>query len=384
MPAPGKSTAVVIVGAGAAGLSAAGALKKRGIDSVLLDKDDRVGGTWARRYDRLHLHTIRPFSGLAHYPIPRRYPRYLARDQFVEYLNDYARHFGLNIVTGCTVRRISQEPSSGKWKVETSAGEWNSDVVIIASGQYSEPIAPTWPGYDSFRGMLIHSSAYQTPTPFAGKRVLVVGAGNSGTEIAVDLAEHGAASVALSIRTTPPILPRDPFGMPLHRTGLMLSFLPSFVADFFAGMTARLTVGDLTRHGMQRPEWKPYATKRVPVIDVGFVKALKRRAVSVRPAVERLTTDSVVFADGKTEQFDAIVAATGFRTGLDRILADRDLLDERAEPVDTSGAPASRPGIYFIGYLHSLRGHIFDSMLASRRLSKHVSEYLRGRIARSA
>ena len=379
-----NTASVVIVGAGASGLSAGGALKQRGIDAVLLDKDDRIGGTWARRYDRLHLHTVRFFSGLAHFPIPRRFPRYLARDQYVEYLNDYARHFDLKVVTGCTVSRISRQPSSGKWMLETSNGDWLCDVVVIASGQYSHPIPPTWPGHENFRGTLLHSSDYTSPTPFAGKRVLVVGAGNSGTEIAADLAEHGAASVALAIRTTPPILPRDPFGMPLQRTGIMLSFLPTFVADFFAAMTAKLTVGDLTRHGMQRPAWKPYATKRVPVIDVGFLEALKRRKVTVRPAVERLTADSVVFADGTTEQFDAIIAATGYRTGLERLLSDSDLLDQSSEPVATSGEPASRPGIFFIGFLHSLRGHLFESSLASRRLARHVDEYLRGRAQRSA
>ena len=369
---------VIVVGAGAAGLSTAGALKRRGIEAVVLDKDERIGGTWARRYDRLHLHTIRFLSGLAHRAIPRRYPKYLARDQYVEYLNDYARHFDLDVITGCTVKHIRQLPS-GKWSVETSKGDWTADVVVVSTGQYSVPIPPRWPGWDTFRGTLMHSSDYTSSAPFTGKRVLVVGSGNSGTEIAADLAEHGAASVDVSVRTTPPILPRDPFGMPLQRTGLMLSFLPAFVADFFAAMTARLTVGDLTRHGLGRAEWKPYATQRVPVIDVGFVKALKRGALKVRPAVEKLTSDGAIFADGSRGSYDTIIAATGFRTGLDDILGPRDLLDDAGEPRGRSGDPTAHPGIYFVGYLHNLRGHLLDSRLASQRLAKHVSEYLRSR-----
>ena len=99
-------SSVVVVGGGAAGLSAAAALARQGIDAVVLEQDAAVGETWARRYDRLHLHTIRQFSGLAHFPIPRRYPRYLSRDDVVAYLNEYARHFGLRIVTGTTVREI--------------------------------------------------------------------------------------------------------------------------------------------------------------------------------------------------------------------------------------------------------------------------------------
>jgi putative flavoprotein involved in K+ transport len=369
---------VIVVGAGAAGLSTAGALKKRGVDAVVLDKDDRIGGTWARRYDRLHLHTIRFLSGLAHRGIPRRYPRYLARDQYVEYLNDYARHFNFDVITGCTVNRIERLPS-GKWLVKTSKGDWTTDVVVVASGQYSVPIPPRWPGWDAFRGTLMHSSSYTSSAPFAGKRVLVVGSGNSGTEIAADLAEHGAASVEVSIRTTPPILPRDPFGMPLHRTGIMLSFLPTRVADFFAAVTARLTVGDLTQHGLGRAEWKPYSSHRVPVIDVGFVKALKRGALKVRPAVVKLTTDGAGFADGSTGSYDAIIAATGFRTGLDEIIGPCDLLDEAGEPKGRSGDATAHAGIYFVGYLHNLRGHLFDSNVASRRLARNVGIYLRER-----
>jgi putative flavoprotein involved in K+ transport len=97
---------VVVVGGGASGLSAAGALARRGIDAVVLEGDAELGGTWARRYDRLHLHTVRRFSGLAHFPIPRRYPTYLSRDDFVAYLNEYARHFELRVVTGANVQRI--------------------------------------------------------------------------------------------------------------------------------------------------------------------------------------------------------------------------------------------------------------------------------------
>jgi putative flavoprotein involved in K+ transport len=132
---------VIVVGGGASGLSAAAALARRGIASVILEQDAAVGGTWARRYDRLHLHTMREFSGLAHFPIPRRYPRYLSRTQFVEYLNDYARHFGLNVVTHAAVSRIGFR--DGAWQIEMSADSrpsrarapgYASRAVVIATG----------------------------------------------------------------------------------------------------------------------------------------------------------------------------------------------------------------------------------------------------------
>src|SRR5207342_223570 len=122
---------VIIVGGGAAGLSAAAALARRGIDAVVLEQDAQLGGTWARRYDRLHLHTVRRFSGLAHFPIPRRYPTYLSRDDLVTYLYEYARHFGLQVVTGTTVRRVRSRGAGGDgWTVETAGGEtWHGRVA---------------------------------------------------------------------------------------------------------------------------------------------------------------------------------------------------------------------------------------------------------------
>ena len=368
---------VIVAGAGASGLSAAGALRQRGIEAVLLDQDDAIGGSWARRYDRLHLHTMRRFSGLAHFPIPRRYPQYLARDEFVAYLREYVRHFALDVVTGSRIHGISRSLGDpARWTVSTSAGDWTGDAVVVATGQYIEPVMPAWPGRELYRGSLTHSSVYAEPSPFAGKRVLVVGAGNSGSEIATDIAEHGAASVTVSIRTAPPVIGRDPFGMPLQRTGLLLSFLPAVVADCFARLTSRITIGDLTRYGMPKAQWMPYSAKSVPLIDVGFVRALKRGILRVKPALVSLTAAGGTFADGSSEPYDAIIAATGFATGLHRILDVPGVLDGAGEPVARSGDPTAEPGLFFIGFTHSLRGHIFEANLASRRLAGNVSRYL--------
>ena len=124
----------------------------------MLEQDAAVGGTWARRYDRLHLHTIRQFSGLAHFPIPSRYPRYLSRDEFVEYLREYARHFALRVVGGTSVRRIRpSETGRGGWTVETGGEAWHGRAVVIATGQYRRPFIPPWPGRETYSGRLAHS-----------------------------------------------------------------------------------------------------------------------------------------------------------------------------------------------------------------------------------
>jgi putative flavoprotein involved in K+ transport len=369
---------VVVIGGGAAGLSTAGALSRRGIDAVVLEQDAELGGTWARRYDRLHLHTVRRYSGLAHFPIPHRYPTYLSRDDVVAYLNEYAAHFSLRVVTGATVQKIrSPDAAPVRWTVQTAGGEvWCGRAAVIATGQYRQPIVPPWTGREAYAGRLSHSVAYANAVPYAGQRVLVVGAGNSGAEIATDLIDHGAASVAISIRTPPPVVPRDPFGMPVQRSSMLLSALPPAIADRLGWASARFVLGDLTRYGMPKGDFAPYSRRRVPLIDVGFVDALKRGRVAVKPAVERLTETGAVFADGTDGQFDAIIAATGFTTGLESLIDAPGAIDEAGEPLGASGEPTAHPGLYFVGFTHSLRGHLFEANRASRRLARHVARYL--------
>jgi putative flavoprotein involved in K+ transport len=368
---------VIVVGGGASGLSAAAALARRGIDVAVLEQDPEVGGTWARRYDRLHLHTVRRFSGLAHFPIPSRYPKYLSRDDVVAYLKEYACHFGLRVVHSTSVRAVRpRHTSPDGWTVETAGDGWRGCVAVIATGQYRQPILPPWPGRETYAGRLAHSVTYANAAPYIGQRVLVVGAGNSGAEIATDLIDNGAAYVAVSVRTPPPVVPRDPFGLPVQRTSILLSALPPAIANRLGQATARLALGDLTRYGMPKGEFAPYSTRRIPLIDVGFVAALKRGVVKVRPAVERLTQSGAVFADGTTEPFDAIIAATGFTAGLESLIDVPGVLDDLGEPLGTPGEPTTQPGLYFVGFTHSLRGHLFETNRASRRLARNVGRYL--------
>ena len=371
-----REATVVVVGAGAAGLSAAAALKRKGIDAVVLEQDARIGGTWSRRYDRLHLHTVRGFSGLAHFPIPRRYPKYLSRDEFVTYLGEYTNHFDLKVFTDCEVGKIRPDKGAPGWTISTNRGDWRARAVVVATGQYRMPTIPPWPGRESFRGVLSHSVNYRNASPYVGKRVLVVGAGNSGAEIATDVAENGATFVALSIRTPPAVVPRDPFGMPVQRTGIMLSALPARVADRIGRLTARLVLGDLTRYNIPVPSWGPFSAQRIPLIDVGFVNAVKRGMVHIRPALESVTESEAVYVDGKREPFDAIIAATGFSPGLGDLLDAENVLDESGEPRAQSGSPTAQPGLYFVGFVHSLRGHLFEANRASKRLARNVGEYL--------
>jgi cation diffusion facilitator CzcD-associated flavoprotein CzcO len=368
---------ILIVGGGAAGLSTAGALKRRGLAAIVIDRNARVGDVWAQRYDRLRLHTI--YSDIAHYPLPQHYPKYPTKDQYAEYLREYVRRFELDVVAGCAVRKVTRADDGALpgWLIVSDCGDWRARVLVLATGQYGTPVVPNWLGRAEFAGELIHSAAYRNAQPYAGKRVLVIGIGNSGAEIAADLAEQGAAFVAISIRTQAPIVARDAFGMPVQRSSLLLTRLPPRMADVVARTVTRLAVGDLTRHGLWPPAWWPYSAQHVPVIDAGFLRQLKRGCIAARPNIVRFTSSGVVFDNGCTEDFDAVIAATGYRCGLPELLDLPGALDQNGEPAFPSGQPTIYPGLYFMGYTHSLRGHLYEANHDSRRLAKLIEASLR-------
>ena len=374
---PPTETRVAIVGAGAAGLSAGAALKHVGLEPVLFDKDEQVGGTWARRYDRLHLHTVRRFSGLAHYPIPRTYPGYVPKDMFAAYLQEYADHFGLDVRLGRRVSRV--RPENGRWLIETDGGNWLANVVVIATGHYNEQKVPDWEGVETFSRRVVHSADYRSGDDFRGERVLVVGIGNSGAEIAADLAEQGASFVAISVRTPPPIIPRDLFGVvPVQLLGLAFTPVPApRLLDRVGAGLRRLGTGDLRKYGLAKAEWGPFTARRPAVIDVGFLHELKGGRVHVRPNVGRFTENSVVFVDGREEDFDAVVAATGFSSKLAELLDVPGALSESGRPRFRSGRPTDFSGLYFVGFDETTRGVLYEANRDSRRLAPAIAEYLR-------
>src|SRR5262249_36470269 len=178
-------TEVVIIGAGAAGLATAACLARLGVQSIVLEASNEVGHAWASSYDALHLHTVRRYSGLPLQPMPRSYPRYASRDQVVAYLHDYAAQQHIAVMTNQTVRNVT--PTATGWRVTTDADAFTCPIVVAASGVAANPYLPRYPEMETYTGVLLHSCAYRNARPFVGRRVLVVGAGNSGAEIALDL-----------------------------------------------------------------------------------------------------------------------------------------------------------------------------------------------------
>ncbi|MGH7677135.1 MAG: flavin-containing monooxygenase [Gemmatimonadaceae bacterium] len=372
---PGDATTsradVLIVGAGASGLAVAAELSRRGVTPTLLDQDREVGGTWAGRYERLHLHTVRRYSGLPHYPLPRSLPRYVPTADYARYLDQYARRFGLDVRLRQKVRRVRRD--GGEWIVDTNDTQWRAPAVVIAMGRHNEPRLPAWPGVSDFRGKLLHSHEYKSGRAFAGRRALVVGIGNSGAEIAADLVECGASSVAIAVRTPPPITSREIAGIPVQLFGIALAGLPPRFVDRLGVLLRRVGTGDLTKYGLGAEQWGPFTARRPPVIDVGFLGHLRAGRIQVRPDVARFVPEGVMFSDGIQLDCDVVVAATGYTTGLPAILAGIDALDERGYP----RLDASHSDLWFAGYSESPRGQLYESNRAARGIARAIAGALR-------
>ncbi len=362
---------VVVVGGGPAGLATAALLRREGVEAVVLEAGAGVGAAWRGRYDRLRLHTPRLLSGLPAQRIPRRYGRWVARDSVVRYLEEYAREQAVALRPATRAQRV--DPAGGVWLVTTTRGPFRARHVVVATGYCNVPWLPDWPGRERYRGRVLHSSEYRGAAPFRGRDVLVVGCGNSGAEIAVDLAEGGASRVRIAIRTPPQIVKRAPFGVPAQLHGIVLERLPAAAAAAVERTARRLTIPDLSAYGLPRPAESLRAqfarTGTIPILDVGFVDAVRHGRVEVVASVEGLDGGDVVLADGHRIAPEVVIAATGFRPGLEPLVGHLGVLDARGLP--RSDEP--EPGLHFVGFRATLGGMLRQIGIEARLLAKAIS-----------
>ncbi len=350
-----------IVGAGPAGLAAAAMLGRAGLRAVVLERSGRVGQRWRERRDHLRLNSVRWMSALPGYPIERRLGRWVGRDDYVAYLERYAERFEIDVRGDTSVDRIDRDGDREGWWLHTSAGELRAQIVVVATGWDNVPNVPSWPGAHDFPGELLHASAYRRPGPFRGREVLVVGLGSSGAEIAVDLLEGGARGVSVACRTAPNIFPRQWLGFPISAAALLETGerrrgrVPAEVGDASGRFLQRLINGPRSSYGLDPAPYGIATTRRTrartPVIVDGVIDALRDGRIEVRPELVRFDGADVVFGDGGRARPDAVIAATGYRHGLEDLVGHLGVLD-------ADGAPASRgpetspnaPGLHFIGY----------------------------------
>ena len=367
-----ESVPVIIIGAGPAGLAMGACLRQRGIKALIFEAGDAPGYTWRRLYERLHLHTVKALSGLPGLPMPRQFPRYPSRAQVVEYLAAYAKHFDLTIETGCPVTRAA--PEADGWRVTTAKGDYHARVLVSATGIFSHPALITYPGMDDFKGQALLASAYWDAAPFAGQRVLVVGAGNTGAEIAVDLAEHGVQAT-IAIRAGANVVPRDLLGVPIQRWAFVIAALPRSITDKIAPVLLRRSEQRQMRAGLPRPTQGVLDRKGIPIIGLELLQHTQQGKVAVAGAIERFTQTGVLFADGQERPFDSVILATGYRPALDYL--------EGAVPLDGEGFPrmdglraADAPDLYFIGMIYNIRGTLYNIAREAPIIAEQIAQRL--------
>ncbi|MDQ0950546.1 putative flavoprotein involved in K+ transport [Streptomyces phaeochromogenes] len=369
---------VYVIGGGPGGLAAAHALRAQGVRAVVLEKSDRVGASWRRHYDRLRLHTTRRLSGLPGLPMPRSFGRWVSRDNVVRYLEKYAEYHELEIVTGVEVSRVEPSADGSGWLLHATGGrELTGSAVVVATGYNHTPHVPDWPGRDAFKGELLHAGEYRNPAPYTGRDVLVVGVGNTGAEIAVDLVEGGASRVRLSVRTAPHIVRRSTAGWAAQFTGILCRRLPVGLVDRMAGPLAKVSVPDLSAQGLPRPDTGLYSRVNegaIPVQDVGLIDAVRKGRVEVVPAVDAFEDGKVVLANGDRIGPDAVIAATGYRRSLEGMVGHLDVLDGRGRPiVHGPHTPKNAPGLYFTGFTNPISGMFRELSMDAEKIARTIT-----------
>jgi cation diffusion facilitator CzcD-associated flavoprotein CzcO len=367
----------IVVGAGPAGLACAATMGAKGLKVAVLEKAHYVGSVWRRHYDRLHLHTDRKHSSLPGLDMPRTYPLYPSRLQVLEYLENYASRFSIEPVFGTAVTSLRRK--EGQWCADTAGGVVTAPLAIVATGLASAPYRPSWPGMETYKGSLTHSSDYRNPQSYAGKRVLVVGFGNSGGEIGLDLAQAGV-DVALAVRGPVQILPRDLLGLPILTWAILYQGLPARLVDFINAPILRLALGPMERLGLRRAAKGPLQMVRedgrVPLIDVGTLAGIRDGSIKLRGGIDRFTGEGVVFDDGTSENFHGLILATGFRPDLRPLIPDaKSVFDERGMPLRTGGTTAEA-GLYFCGQTISATGQLREIGIEARRIANLAHGYL--------
>ncbi|KAF8701642.1 hypothetical protein HU200_033481 [Digitaria exilis] len=345
-----EEVVVLIVGAGPAGLATAACLARRSIPYLLVERDGCSASLWRHRaYDRLKLHLAKEFCALPYMPYPEDTPTYVPKKVFVDYLDAYAEHFGIQPRYHTSVESAEYDEGEGRWVVatrDTAAGteiRYAARFLVVATGENGVGWIPEIPGLDSFPGEVLHSSTYMSGGRHAGKRVLVVGSGNSGMEIAYDLACHGA-DASIVVRSPIHILTKE-----LIRFGMTLvQHVPVAIVDSLIVTVANFIFGDLSRYGIVRPKPGPLRQKsktgRSSVIDVGTVGLIKKGIIKVFQEVTNVIGKKVEFKGGEERYFDTIVFATGYKTTVNLWLKDG--LPEKDYPNHWKGDN----GLYCVGF----------------------------------
>lgn len=335
---------VVVVGAGATGVGVATMLRRAGVHVVVLEQGDRPGSRWLGRYDRLRLHTARRFSHVAGARLRPR-DRFVPARVYADHVDAAARAADLDV--RCGVRVVAVEPAVDGVRVRVASGDpLRAAHVVLATGQNDLPVEPALPGRASSSVRVQHADTYRDAAPFVGRHVLVVGAGNTGSELAQDVAEHGAASVALAVRSVPRFVPRTVGPIPGHAIGILLHrVFGERGMQRIVALLGRARGRMLARYGLYPPSRG--TDDAVPTFDHGIVRCVATGMVALAPALVDVQGDAAVFADGSRLEVDDVLLATGYRPAVEQLLPPdlRSHAGDLSDPTALSGA-----GIWFVGF----------------------------------
>lgn len=368
---------VIVIGAGGAGLTAAYALIKAGIPVMVLEKEARLAEPWHRRHPQLHLNTHRDLSALPGVSFPAGTLAFPHRSAVIRHLNEFSARHRLPVEFGVAVKDITFE-GGDHWVVRTNAGPQLARHVVIATGRDRQPFIPVWKGMKTFAGRIIHSAEFGDASTYAGKKVLVVGAGNSGFDALNHLAGADTGQIWLSARHGPALLPKRIGQIAVHRFSPMLARLPFRLADAVMAATQRLVFGDLAAFGL--PPTPSGGASRLAsdytaiATDDGAVDAIKDGRIIVLPTVQEFTRDTVIFDNGVTIQPDIVIAATGYRTGLEAMLGKLGVLDEKGVPLfNGADHDPKLPGLWFTGMRPSIRGCFANARIQAKAIAARIA-----------
>ncbi|MEP6712580.1 MAG: NAD(P)/FAD-dependent oxidoreductase [Ferruginibacter sp.] len=370
-----QQTNTLIIGASISGLATAACLRKKGIEFIIIEREEDVGAPWRKHYDRLHLHTNKSVSNLPYKKFDKKTGRYPSRINVIEYLDSYRKEFQVNPIFGTKATSVKKEVDH--WMTETNKGTIKSNYVIAATGPFSLPKIISIKGMQAFPGKILHSCDYKTGSDFRGQKVLVIGFGNSACEIAIDLYEHGAIP-SMSVRSPVNVVPRDLLGIPILKISLLMSRLPTAVADAINAPVVRLMFGDILKLGLRK---KPYGAftqikkeHTIPVLDIGTIKHIRKGHISIYGGIDHIEGNSVQFADGRKEPFDAIVAAIGYYPNHSSFIdVDQNRFEDLKVPVGRQKY-FGKDGLYFCGFWIGPTGQIREIASDAKKIAKDIAK----------
>lgn len=369
---------VVIIGAGPAGLAVARQLEHRhAVRSLVVDSAAAPADSWRSRYDDFRLNTSGFLSHLPGQRISLSAGRWPSKEDMVRYFDSYVRRQNITLALNCEVKRA--ERKAEVWELNTSSGRIRAPSVVLATGRYRTPAIPAWPGLAQFTGEILHSGDFGNAWRFGGQDVLVVGAGNSAADIAVQLAADGAKTIWLAVRTPPHLVRRAIGPFPSDLFLELFARVPASVTDPVIARLNRLMWGDLSRYGFGRPPMGLKATVeqrgRIPTLADELIDRVRAGRVRVVAAVDTIDRHRVILADGSAVTPDVIIAATGFSTDLDGLVGHLDVLDGAGNP---RGGFASHlgHGMFAIGYGIPPSGPLRAIRRHATPLAREIAAYL--------